>query len=107
MKALSSRRFQPISVIVQPVVEQYTALTLTLAGAADLLDGELAGPPRHVEGAALQLAALLARHPQAPAREPGERTPTETVGKQARMVNDGHGYRLLLHQTQNPEHYRN
>ena len=69
------------SVIVQPVVEHYTALTLTLAGAEDLLDGELAGPPRHVEGAALQLAALLARHPQAPAREPGERTPAETVGK--------------------------
>ena len=72
------------SVIVQPVVEpmeHYTALTLTLAGAEDLLDGELAGPPRHVEGAALQLAALLARHPQASAREPGERTPTETVGK--------------------------
>ena len=55
-------------------------------GPADVLHLLVARPSRHLEGAEIQLASLLERHPQAPARPPGQRSPPETVGESARLV---------------------
>ena len=42
---------------------------LLVPGEAHLQDPELVGSPRDLEGHEIRLAAILGRHPQAPARE--------------------------------------